>query len=210
MLLKTTVLAQVTDESLMKSLKQEHPKSSMWGQIGNQMLPFFKVNDGDFEYPEEAMENRTQGQVDVRFKVDADGSIIDSTVQIINSLSKVLDAKAIEIVKESTIKSHWPSIMQTYNTETTYFTTLVFAIQEQHWASFYNAIGLRAYLNANYEKAIKNFTLSVQFDDKNAKTFYSLYRSYFKNKEEDLACDCLRKAKRLKKAYKLEWKSNCK
>jgi TonB family protein len=207
--LKANLQAQVTDENLIQSLSQENPRSSMWGQIGNQMLPFFKVNNESFEYPVEAMRNRTQGQVDISFKVNKEGNIIDSTVHIINSLSKSLDEKAIEMIKKSSIKSQWPIFQQSYNSKARYYTTLVFAIQEKHWASFYSTVGLTAYKANDYQEAIRNFNLSVEFDDKNAKTYYSLYRSYLKINNEELACDYLKKAKRLESGYKNEWKSKC-
>jgi len=60
----------------------------------NKMMQFISSN---FKYPEIDKENGIEGRVYVSFIVEKDGTV--STVEILKSVSKALDAEAIRVVK---------------------------------------------------------------------------------------------------------------
>jgi TonB family protein len=184
--------------------KDDVAQSSMWGQVGDQMLPRFFVNSEGFKYPEEALKNRVQGQVDVGFQVNKEGHIIDSTIQVITGLSKELDEEAIKILENAPARKRWLA-----NPNIKYLATFVFRITEANWANYYQTLGSRAYQIEDYEKAIEHFILALSFDDKDAKTYYSLYSAYSKIGNSELACQNLKKAKRRNPGFRAEWKSEC-
>lgn len=180
-------------------------ESSMWGQVKGQRLPSFYVTNEDFEYPEEALKKKIQGQVDILFQINADGDIVDSTIQIVNGLSKELDEEAIQVVKNSSTRKRWFIIPNNW-----YLISLVFRITEKNWANYYFTLGARAYKKEDYQDAIKYFDLSISFDEKNAKYHYSLYKVFSDIGKSDKACACLKKAKKLNRGFKTEWKAECK
>jgi len=201
----TTVQGQDDSERWEDQIISENSNSSMWGQIGSQILPGFSVTNEDFKYPEKAMKNKIQGQVDVTWRADKNGNIIDSTIHILTSLSPELDSSAVEMLKKAKPRQRW-----TLNPNTVYITTLVFRITEKNWADYYFDVGRRAKRKGNYQKAIHNFNLSIEFYSKEAIYHYALYKVYHELDDMEKACNCLKKAKRFNKGFKSEYKDICK
>lgn len=66
-----------------------------WSSFGNEKNTLDKWISSNLRYPQEAIEKREQGVVDVGFVVEKDGSL--SSVEITKSVSQSLDAEALRL-----------------------------------------------------------------------------------------------------------------
>ena len=164
----------------------------------------------EFFYPAEAIENKIQGKIFVRFSALQSGEIIDSTVQTVQGLGYGLDKIAIEAVRKA------PPLPRNYvtrlrkDTLSEYILPILFTIRSKDWGNYYYTKGFQEQSADKHVQAIRQFLLAIGFVEKKSLYYFALYQSYYKlgNKEE--ACKYLKKAKKWDSVYKQEWIEQCK
>ncbi len=164
----------------------------------------------DLSYPEEALENRIQGRVYIKFTVRPTGEIIDSTVHVLQGLGHGLNKIAIDAVKKA------PPLGKNYitnlkkDTLSEYVLPIMFIITSKDWARYYYTKGLKEQHEENHSEAIGWFLKAVSFIDNKASYYFALYHSNIKLDNKKDACKYLKEAKKLSKKYKTEWVEHCK
>ncbi len=161
-------------------------------------------------YPKEAIENRIQGKILLRFMALPSGEIVDSTVQVIQGLGYGLDKIAIETIRKA------PPLSRNYvtrlrkDTLSEYILPIIFSITPKDWGNYYYLKGQEEQVADNHTQAIRYFLLAIDFMEKKAPYYFSLYQSYIELRSKEDACKYLKKAKKLNDIYKKEWVDQCK
>lgn len=169
-----------------------------------------QTSSEDFEYPDEAIENRIQGKVYVQFSVQPTGEIIDESVQIAKGLGYGLDEIAIETVKNAPPMARNDITKLKKSEPTQFILPILFSIEAKHWASYHFRKGQERYMAGQLEQAIERYSLALGFIEDEPKFHYALYAAYMEMDDTARACKNLKKAKKMDKAYTLEWKEVCK
>jgi len=164
----------------------------------------------DFSYPIEAIENRVQGKVFVKFTTLPTGDIIDSTIHVIQGLGYGLNQIAVNAIKNAPPLARNAITRLKKDTTTQYILPILFVITSKDWANHYFIKGLEEQASGKHLEAVDLFLKAISFVGKNAEYHIRICRSYSKLGNKKLACKHLKRAKKIDKSHKLEWVKQCK